>query len=374
MRPLYFLSFPVFIALLASSGCERTIETPQSTDIKPASRPAPVQSELPTERPESLLKAISTADSPDHGDAIVIDGSSTVFPITEAVASEFEKLALSVPIRLGVSGTGGGFKKFCRRELDITDASRPIKESEQADCRENGVDFVELPVAFDGVSVVVHAGNQWCSCVTVDELRGLWSPESEGRIQRWNQLRGSWPDQPIKLFGPGRDSGTFDYFTRAVVGQEGVGRGDFKASEDDYLLAQGVARDPYALGFFGYAYYQEYKDRLRRVAIDQGSGCVLPSEQTIADGTYRPLSRPVFIYVRAESLQRQEVRHFVDLYLRRAPDLVAEVGYVPLPARAYDLAQRRIQERRLGSVFDGGSQVGMSIEKVLAVERESELR
>ena len=303
---------------------------------------------------------------------IVIDGSSTVFPITEAIVTEFERRNPATPVRLGVSGTGGGFEKFCRGKIDIADASRPIKELEAKLCRENDVQFIELPVAFDGVSVVVHNQNHWSSCLTVEELKRLWAPSAEGRLEMWSQLRRDWPEQPITLFGPGKDSGTFDYFTRAIVGREGACRGDFTASEDDYLLAQGVARDPFSLGFFGYAYYREYRDRLRLVAIDSGAGCVLPSEETISAGSYRPLSRPIFIYVRQASLERPTVRDFVRLYLTRAPQKVAALGYVALPRRAYGLAQQRIENRTLGSVFDGGSQVGLSIEQLLDLESGSD--
>ncbi len=312
--------------------------------------------------------AVNPSETTASSQPIVIDGSSTVFPISEAVVEEFERRNPSTPVRLGVSGTGGGFQKFCRRDIDIADASRPIKAAEAEICRQNGVELIELPVAFDGISVVVHAQNDWSPCVTVGELKRLWAPPSQGRLRQWNELRPDWPEKPITLFGPGKDSGTFDYFTRAIVGKEGDGRDDFNASEDDYLLAQGVARDPFSLGFFGYAYYQEYRDRLRLVAIDAGAGCVSPSEQTIARGSYRPLSRPVFIYVRLASLERASVRDFVRLYLERVPLTAPKLGYVALPARAYNLAQRRVEQRTLGSLFDGGSQVGMSIEQLLELE------
>lgn len=299
---------------------------------------------------------------------IQIDGSSTVFPITEAVAALFEKSQSQTRVQLGVSGTGGGFKRLCRGEIDIADASRPIKRSEHRLCQERGIDFLELPVAFDGISVVVHADNHWCRCLTLDELTTLWAPQAEGKITSWSQLRPEWPDRPLELFAPGADSGTFDYFTRAVLSLEGESRRDFIASEDDYLLAQGVADAVDALGFFGYAYYREYRQDLSLVAIDQGAGCVAPSERTIAEGTYRPLSRPVFIYVRAQSLERDEVSRFVQLYLEKASELVARVGYVPLPERAYRLNRERVESRRLGTLFNGGSQVDMSIEELLAIE------
>ncbi len=300
--------------------------------------------------------------------SIVVDGSSTVFPISEAVAEEFGAENPNVRVSVGVSGTGGGFKKFCAGEIDITDASRPIKESEVEACAQNGIEFIELPVAFDGLTVVVHPENDWATCLTVDDLRTMWEPAAQGTVTRWNQVRPEWPDAPLSLYGPGTDSGTFDYFTSAVVGEEGASRGDYTASEDDNVLVQGVANDPYALGYFGFAYYVENQDKIKAVAIDGGNGCVLPSEETINNGTYQPLSRPIFIYVRKDALDRPEVEAFVTFYLDNAAALAAEVGYVGLPDRAYELAKERVAKRITGSVFSGGSQVGISIEELLKIE------
>ncbi|MEM9554678.1 MAG: PstS family phosphate ABC transporter substrate-binding protein [Acidobacteriota bacterium] len=300
---------------------------------------------------------------------VAIDGSSTVYPLSEAVVGRFEAMAPNVDVTLGVSGTGGGFAHFCRGRIDIADASRPLKDEERALCAEHGIDFIELPVAFDGISVVAHPQATWIDCLTVDELRRLWRPEADGVVTRWSQLRADWPSATISLYAPGHDSGTFDYFTRAVVGVEGSARHDFIGSEDDYLIAQDVAGDRHGLGFFGFAYYAEYRDRLRLVAIDGGEGCVAPSARTIAAGTYTPLARPVFLYVSAAALDRPAVAAFLDLYLATAPELAAQVGYVPLPRRAYELGRQRLDARHVGSVFDGGSQIGVSIESLLEPRR-----
>lgn len=342
-----------------ADGSKRTasepIDSPSSQDV-PSSRDIPSPTGLGLDGERQMDRAVR------------IDGSSTVFPISEAVAGLYERENPSIPVLLGVSGTGGGFEKFCQGEIDIADASRPIKTEEKERCRKHGIELVEVPVAFDGISVVTHRDNHWSSCLTVDELARLWSPDAEGRGNRWSELRPDWPDRPVHLFGPGTDSGTYDYFTHAVLGKEGRSRLDFSASEDDYLLAQDIADAPGSLGFFGFAYYREYQDRLRLVAVDQGTGCIEPSEESIAQGRYRPLSRPLFLYVQAEALQRPEVRRFIDLYLSEAPRLVPQVGYVPLPARAYQLARERVAAPRLGSIFDGGSQVGVSIESLLEAE------
>ena len=230
------------------------------------------------------------------------------------------------------------------------------------------MDFVEVPIAFDGLSLVVHRSNDWAECMTLDELNRLWAPESEGQVRSWRQVRTTWPSESVVLYAPGRDSGTFDYFTRAVVGEEGAARNDFVGSEDDYLLAQEVAGDPHGFGFFGYAYYREYQEKLRLVAVDNGTGCVAPSPDSIADGRYRPLSRPVFLYFSHSALERPEVRAFAEFFLANAEILVDQVKYVPLPSRAYELATDRLVRRLPGSVFQGGSQVGMSISSVLEIE------
>jgi phosphate transport system substrate-binding protein len=304
---------------------------------------------------------------------IAIDGSSTVFPITEAVAEEFRVKSAS-RVTIGVSGTGGGFKKFCGGETVISGASRPIKPSEVSQCKEKAIDYVELPVAYDGISVVVNPANSWASPMTVRELAALFRPEAQNSVTRWSQVRSGWPDEEIHLFGAGVDSGTYDYFTAAIVGTEHASRGDFTSSEDDNVLVQGVAMDKLALGFFGYAYYVGNQSKLRLVAIDDendgnGKGPVAPSPATVIDGTYSPLARPIFIYVSRAALDRPEVDAFVAFYLEHAAKLVDEVGYIPLPERAYALAQRRFTNRVVGSIFGGsGSKVGVSVEALLAAE------
>ena len=268
--------------------------------------------------------------------AIAIDGSSTVYPITEAVAEEFRFAHPIVKTTIGVSGTGGGFKKFGRGETDISDASRPIKDKEKILCEENGISYVELSVAYDGLAVLVNPQNDWVDHFTIEELKMLWEPSAQGNIMKWNQIRSEWPDQEIHLFGPGTASGTYDYFTEAIVGESGASRGDFTASEDDNVLVQGIAGDKYGLGFFGLAYYEENKDKLSLVAVDGGNGPVKPTLETVKDGSYEPLSRPLFIYVNSTAVARPEAIEFVNFYLENAAELSKEVGYIPMPQAEYD--------------------------------------
>ena len=259
-----------------------------------------------------------------------VDGSSTVFPITQAVAEEWGAVEPDVQISVGVSGTGGGFEKFCRGETDISNASRPIDPEDEAPvCEDNGVEYLELQVAIDGLSVVVNPQNGFVDCLTVEELAAIWEPGSE--VDTWSEIRAGLPDQPLSLYGPGTDSGTFDYFTDAIVGEEGASRSDYTASEDDNVLVQGVAGDPNALGYFGFAYYEQNQDELKPVAVDGGGGCAAPTRETIVTGEYQPLSRPIFIYVSREAAGRPEVAGFVDFYLQSMQELVPSVGYVELP-------------------------------------------
>ncbi len=260
---------------------------------------------------------------------IAADGSSTVFPITQAVAEEFNRENPDVRVSVGTSGTGGGFEKFCNGETDISDASRPIDPEEEAACRQNGIEYVELQVAVDGLSVMVNPQNSFVQCLTVDELKKIWAPDSN--VKMWNQVRPDFPNQPIALYGPGTDSGTFDYFTDEIVGEEGASRSDYTASEDDNVLVQGIAGDTNALGYFGYAYFTQNTDKLKAVAVDDGKGCVTPNEQTITSGQYSPLSRPLFIYVKKQSASRPEVRGFVDFFFQVGNELNREVGYIPVP-------------------------------------------
>ncbi|MCH8189733.1 MAG: PstS family phosphate ABC transporter substrate-binding protein [Chloroflexi bacterium] len=286
-----------------------------------------------------LVVAIAIAACAVQGDVkgtVKIDGSSTVFPITEAVAEEFRRVEPAVRTAIGISGTGGGFHRFCAGETDIQNASRTIKPSEADACAKNGVEFLELEVAYDGLSVVVHHDNQFVDFLTVDELRRIWEPGS--KVNRWNQVRPDWPDERLRLFGPGTASGTFDYFTEAIVGEEDASRSDYTASEDDNVLVQGVSGEKFSLGYFGFAFFIENQDRLTVVPIDPGDGVpIKPTQQTINDGTYRPLSRPLFIYVSVESLRtKPQVATIVKFYLDEARLLAPLVGYVALPDERYE--------------------------------------
>jgi phosphate transport system substrate-binding protein len=290
---------------------------------------------------------------------IAVDGSSTVFPVTEAVAEEFQRANPGTRVTVGLSGTGGGFQKFCRDEIDVADASRPIKPSEAEACRTANVEYLEIPVAYDGLAVVVHPSNQWASSMTVAELKRVWEPGAQGRLTRWNQIRPSWPDREIHLFGPGVDSGTFDYFTEVIVGNSGQSRGDYTSSEDDNVIVQGVGGDENALGYFGYAYYEENKSKLKLVAIDDGDdsngeGPVLPSPDSVKNGTYRPLSRPIFIYPKLKALSRPEVDAFIRFYLDNGAPLVREVGYIPLSDSEYAMVRKRVASRTTGTMYEGG--------------------
>ncbi len=276
----------------------------------------------------------SSADSGESG-TINIDGSSTVYPITEAISEEFRTVSPDVRVTIGISGTGGGFKKFARGETVISDASRPIKDSEAKACLENNITYVELTVAYDGLAVVINKENDWATSLTAEELKKIWEPAAQETIVKWNQIRPEFPDEDLSLLGPGTASGTFDYFTEAIVGESGASRGDYMPSEDDHVLVQGVAGDKYALGFFGLAYYQENADRLKLVAVDGGNGPILPSLNTVKNGEYTPLSRPIFIYVSNEGAKRPEVVKFVEFYLQNAANLVTDVGYIPLPNQEY---------------------------------------
>jgi phosphate transport system substrate-binding protein len=298
---------------------------------------------------------------------IMIDGSSTVYPITEAVAEEFMAANPGVQITVGISGTGGGFSKFCAGETVISDASRPIKESEIEACRAAGIEYIELPVAYDALTVVVNSQNTWLTNITPDELQMIWSPDSQGTITRWNQVRSEWPDEEIVLYGPGTDSGTFDYFTEAIMGEAGASRSDYTASEDDNVLVLGVSGDEYALGYFGLAYFEENSDRLNAVPVDDGNGPIEPTPENVNNGTYTPLSRPLFIYVNADAANRPEVREFVEFYLNRT-DLVSEVGYVPLPSEAYTVAMENFRNGKTGSVFAGRDTIGIQISDLLRLE------
>ena len=271
---------------------------------------------------------------------IEIDGSSTVFPVSEAVAEEFGKMHPDVRVNVGVSGTGGGFKRFTTGETDISDASRPIKETEATAAAENGIEYIQLKVGTDGLSVMVNPRNDFAACLTTAELKAIWEPGST--IDNWSQVRAGFPDRPLRLYGPDSDSGTFDYFTEEINGEAQASRSDYTASADDNVLVTGIGGDRNALGYFGYAYYAENADKLKLVAIDAGEGCVTPTASTIEDGSYQPLSRPMFIYVSKKSLERAEMKAFVEFYLENARALVQEVGYVPLPAESYEVSLAKV--------------------------------
>ena len=307
-----------------------------------------------------------------QGTLVKVDGSSTVYPVTEAVAEEFQKAEKNaIKVTVGISGTGGGFKKFCRGETDISNASRPILKSEMAECAKLGITYFELPVAFDALTVVANPQNKFLDKgITVEQLKKMWEPAAQGKITRWNQVDPSWPDAPMKLFGAGADSGTFDYFTEAIVGKSKSSRGDFTASEDDNVLVQGVSRDVNALGYFGYAYYAENQAKLKAVPIIEKAGKpgVSPSMNTVLDGSYQPLARPIFIYVNAKSLDRPEVKKFVEYYMTHGSKLAREVKYVPLPDKAYVMNKEHLAKGKKGTVFGGVAEVGVKIDDLLARE------
>lgn len=306
---------------------------------------------------------------------VKIDGSSTVFPITEAVAEEFQASQRGkVKVTVGISGTGGGFKKFCRGETDVQNASRPIQAKEMEDCKKAGIKFFELPIAYDAMAIIVNPKNDWLTSITVSELNKIWSPEAQGKITKWNQVNPKWPDQPLKLYGAGSDSGTFDYFTEAIVGKSKSSRGDYTASEDDNTLVQGVSGDKSALGYIPLAYYEENKSKLKLIAVDGGPKSpskkpVLPSKETVESGTYFPLSRPIFIYVSEAAYKKTEVADFVHFYLKDAAALVPQVKYIALPASAYESAREVLKKGKVGTMFGGHSEIGLKIEELMKKEK-----
>ncbi len=318
----------------------------------------------------SIAALVAATFSTSHAIAadkiIKIDGSSTVYPITEAVAEEFQK-ETKIKVTVGESGTGGGFKKFCRGETDISDASRPILKKEMDACKEAGIQYIELPVAYDGLTVVVNTKNDWVKSITVDELKKIWSSGSS--VKKWNQVNPAYPDKPLALFGPGTASGTFDYFTEAINGKAKSSRSDYTPSEDDNVLVQGVSSNQNAMGYFGLAYYEENKDKLRALPIVAKAGApgVLPSVETVKDGSYQPLSRPLFIYVNATSAAfKPEVKAFINFYLKHAPELVKEVKYVPLPDEDYVAVTEHFKALKAGTGFGGVPEVGIKIKDLLS--------
>jgi phosphate transport system substrate-binding protein len=316
----------------------------------------------------AMVARLSTASTQET--IIKIDGSSTVYPMTEAVAEEFQKEKKGkIKVTVGISGTGGGFKKFVRGETDIQDASRPILKEEMDQARANGIDYIELPIIFDALTVAVNPQNDWVDYLTVEELKKIWEPAAQATVTRWNQIRPNWPDQPIALFGPGSDSGTFDYFTEAVCGKAKASRGDYTGSEDDNVLVTGIHGNKYALGYIPFAYYAPHKDKMKAVPIQWEKNtvkeAVLPSLENVLKGHYNPLSRPLFIYVNKKAAEeRAEVREFVEFYLDNAVELAKIVKYLPLPDKAYAMGKERFQKMQTGSGFGGVPEVGLPVEEI----------
>jgi phosphate transport system substrate-binding protein len=299
---------------------------------------------------------------------VKIDGSSTVYPITEAVAEEFQK-ATGTKVTVGISGTGGGFKKFVRGETDVQNASRPIKEEEVKAAKEGGVEYLELPIAYDALTVVVNAKNDWIDSIKVSDLKKIWEPEAQGKITKWNQVRPEWPDKAIRLYGAGSDSGTFDYFTEAINGKSKASRGDYTASEDDNVLVQGVEGDRYAIGYMGYSYYAAHQKRLKALGIEwdaKGKPAVKPSEESVLAGTYNPLARPLFIYVNVKSLEKPEVKKLVQFYLKNVDRLAKEVKYIPLPGDAYTRVNARFEKLEKGTAFLHQTDLAVPIGEILS--------
>jgi len=349
-----FVAGVTLAATLASCGGDTPPTTP--TAAKTTAATGTTAAKDPAKEPAKTPSNLSGN--------ITIDGSSTVAPISKAVAEDFAKSNPGVKVPVGTSGTGGGFKKFCAGDTDISNASRPIKSKEAEECKKNGVEFVELPVAIDGLTVVVNKENTWAKCLTIKELNTIWSPESEGKVANWNQVRADFPSEPLVLLGPGADSGTFDYFTEAVNKKEKVIRKDYQPSEDDNIIVKGVQGGKGGMGFFGVAYFEENAKTLNAVEVDGGKGCVSPTVENINSGKYTPLSRPLFIYVNKKSLARPEVKAFVEYYFKDIK-VVKEVGYVPLPTDVLPKILERVTNVKTGSTFMG-AEAGVPIAELLA--------
>lgn len=316
----------------------------------------------------AIASAIVAMSVGAHAQSVVkVDGSSTVFPVTEAVAEEFQKsTGGKTKVTVGISGTGGGFKKFCRGETDVQNASRPILAAEMADCKANGITYVELPVAFDALTVVINPKNTWAANMTVDELKMMWEPAAQGKIMNWSQVNAKFPNAPLKLYGAGSDSGTFDYFGEAIVGKAKSSRGDYAATEDDHVTVKGVAGDINALGYLGFAYFEENKKQLKGVNVSWKGGMpVSPANANVVNGTYQPLSRPIMIYVNAASLKKPEVKAFAQDYMKNGAKMASEVKYVPLPSTAYTTGLNRVNNSLIGTAFGGKNLVGIQIEELM---------
>lgn len=354
-KPSYWI---LLAALVACSTPPESVSESQSGQSQ--SR----QSQSGQSSPEALAAEVSS---------IKIDGSSTVFPLTDEIVSElkFEQGEKAPDVSIEFSGTGGGFKKFCAGETDINNASRPILKAEMEACKANGVEYIEIPVAFDALTVVVNAKNDWADSITVEELKAMWEPAAEGKVTQWNQVRDRWPDRPLTLHGADAESGTYDYFTEAIVGEAKASRSDYTDQSDDDLIVRAVRQDPDALGFFGYAYFNENRQQLKALAVDSGDGPVLPSEETVQSGEYQPLTRPLFIYVSADGADSNPaLSAFVEYYLNNVRFLAEAVGYVPLPNEAYNLAFEHFADKRIGTVFGGEAPTNLTIEALVKAERE----
>lgn len=314
----------------------------------------------------SLLQACGGIESTEQK-PIKIDGSSTVYPITELVAKQFNtRHSTSMKVEVGFSGTIGGFEKFCEGKVDINNASLPIPKDAMAKCKSNGVAYIELPIAFDALTVVVNKNNTWAETMTLEELKKIWQSSAQNKINRWNQVNSNWEDKTINLFGPGKDSGTYEYFTTVVVGSDGNIRQDHVYSEDDEVIVNGVSQDPNAIGYFGYAYYEQHQDKLKAVGINNGDGAVFPSIETVKNSTYQPLARPLFIYVNAKQAQNNPtLAKFVEFYLENASNIVDKVGYVPLPDSAYKVANIHFEQNQIGTVFGGQPIINTTIDELL---------
>ena len=313
----------------------------------------------------TLVTLFLTFFTTAQAQTVKIDGSSTVYPITEGIAEDFQK-ETKIKVTVGISGTGGGFKKFCRGDIDIQNASRPILEKEMEDCKKAGIEYVELPVAFDALTVVVSPRNNFVTQLTVEELKRMWEPAAQGKITHWNQINPAFPKTQIKLYGAGSDSGTFDYFTEAIVGKAKSSRGDYTASEDDNVLVQGVSTEAGGIAYFGYAYFAENQKRVRAVSIVNKDGkAIMPSEKSVMDGTYNPLSRPIMIYVNVKSLEKIEVLRFLQFYMTNVSTIAKEVKYVPLPKQVYENNQNMILMKRTGTIFGGHNEVGITVEEMI---------
>jgi phosphate transport system substrate-binding protein len=345
---------PLALSLAMLGGCKNT--TDNAAD--------------PTKKnPDAAATSASSGGSSETkaGD-IKIDGSSTVFPISEAIAESFGKANADKKVSVGTSGTGGGFKKFCRGETDISNASRPILQKEIDECKAKGIDYLEIPIAYDALTVVINPANTWAATMKVADLKKMWEPAATAKVMKWKDVNPAYPDAKMTLFGAGKASGTFDYFTEAINGKAKESRTDYTATEDDNVTVKGVSGDKNALGYFGYSYYEANKTKLKAVGIDGGKGAVLPSIETVKNGTYAPLSRPLFIYVSSKSLEKPGVKEFVDYYMAQVPKASAETKYIPLPETAYTKINEKVKAKKLGTVFGGKEAIGLKIDEILAKE------